>query len=389
VRHRLAWVAPYLPEPKTSGGVLRIQELARHLAEEFELHLFCRGEVWERSRLGSDELSMFHSRWMGRDLWQGGVADLPRKVRRGSPRSLYRRLAQRHRQAPFSGLILEHCWSAWGAFELGIPTLLDEHNIESAYLADWFRARGQSGRDREVAAMRAWERVAWARATSVTCVSDADAQRIAEHRAVPPVVVANGAATRTIRWCGTAERGHSVLFIGALHHPPNARAAWRLASEIMPLLWEVLPTVTLDVVGPSPAPELRALGGPRLRVHGSVPDVKPFLERCGAFAFPLSEGAGSSLKTIQALAAGAPLVSTELGARGFGLEPGGHYLRAESNHEFAQAIRAVLDTPGSFQAMSLAGRAVAEEYDWRVQAERFAQCARGLLERQQQRPEAG
>jgi glycosyltransferase involved in cell wall biosynthesis len=373
MKPRLAWVAPYLPEPRTSGGVLRIQELAAHLSHEYELHLFCRGELWERRRLASDELGMFHSRWLGRDLWQGTVSDLPSKTRRGSPRSLYREIKRRHQRTPFQALVLEHCWSAWGAFDLGIPTLLDEHNIESAYLADWYAARAQQRRgwQHQVAAMRRWEQRAWCSATDVACVSVADAEHIAGFRKAPPTVVANGTQTHSIKWSGAAARDAGILFLGALHHPPNAHAAWRLATEIMPLVWQTRPTATLDIVGPAPSAALQALACERLRVHGKVPDVRPFLERCAAFAFPLSQGAGSSLKTIEALAAGAPLVSSKLGARGFGLEPGEHYLQAASNNEFADTLCAVLADPFRFETMTRAGRARAELYDWSVQADTF------------------
>lgn len=368
MKPRIAWVVPYLPAPATSGGAIRIVQLARAVSEQFEVHLFCRGELWERSRLNDPNLRCFSSVWMGRDYWPFPEAGLPRKVHRGSPARLYDRIRGLHRRAPFAGLVLEHCWGAKGAFELGIPTLLDEHNVESRYLASWFAARSDHSQDAaaEVSAMRRWERDVWPQPKVLTCVSPDDAEDIAAVRHDPAHVIANGTTIGPGAVNPPTHRNGRVLFVGALHHPPNRDAALRLVQQVMPRVWLEMPHVGVDIVGPSPPSELLELRSENVRIHGAVPKVGPFLAQASVFACPLEAGAGTSLKTIEALAAGVPLVSTYVGARGFGLESGVHYHHADTPNTMAHVILDVLRNPAKSAPMCAAGRALAETFDWRL-----------------------
>lgn len=381
MKPRIAWVVPYLPAPPTSGGAIRIVQLARAASEQFELHLFCRGEVWERSRANDPSLRCFSSVWIGRDYWPFPASGLPRKVHRGSPASLYDRIRRLHRRSPFAGLVLEHCWGAKGAFELNIPTLLDEHNIESRYLASWFAARGETGHevDAQVSAMRRWERDVWPQPRLLTCVSEDDAEEMATVRHDPAHVIPNGTTITPGAVNPVTRRNGRVLFVGAMHHPPNRDAALRLVQQVMPRVWLEMPHVGVDIVGPSPPPELLELRSENVFIHGAVPKVAPFLAQASVFACPLEAGAGTSLKTIEALAAGVPLVSTYVGARGFGLESGVHYHHADTPGTMAHAIVEVLRNPAKSATMSAAGRALAETFDWRLLGRRYRELIWELI----------
>lgn len=361
--------------------MIRILQLARAASEDFELHLFCRGELWERRRLADPNLRCFSSVWMGRDYWPRRTPQLPRKVRRGSSARLFEEVQASHRKAPFDAMVLEHCWGAHGAFDLGLPTLLDEHNVESRYLASWFAARGQQGPevDREVTAMYRWERQAWPSADVVTCVSDEDAEAITGIRSGGVHVIANGTTIPAGPVNPPTRRNGRVLFVGAMHHPPNRDAALRLVTQVMPMVWLELPHAQVDIVGPNPPRELMEAPSDLVRIHGAVPDVAPFLAQAAVFACPLEAGAGTSLKTIEALAAGVPLVSTYVGARGFGLESGVHYHHADTPAAMAHAIAEVLQHPAKAEAMCAAGRRLAEGFDWRSLGGRYRELIWSLI----------
>jgi glycosyltransferase involved in cell wall biosynthesis len=280
-------------------------------------------------------------------------------------------------------VVVAHSWASLGAEDIGLPWLLDEHNIESRYFAELFRAQNRSGAriERELSEIARWERRVWASCTALACVSEKDAACIAPHRpAGEPVVVPNGAvvpgAAPAVR-----ERRGGVLFVGSMRHTPNVDAARRLAERILPRVWAHLPDVELTIVG-GPVPSSLALSRTRLNGHGSklhlagiVPDVRPYLMEARVFANPLSHGAGSSLKFVEALAAGLPIVSSEVGARGFGLVPGRHYLPANTDEEQAVAIRHILTNPDLAAELSRAGREQAERYDWARLGERFLELA--------------
>jgi len=127
-----------------------------------------------------------------------------------------------------------------------------------------------------------------------------------------------GVDTGSARADDAARQPHSMLFIGTFHHQPNIDAALQLAEEILPLVLREYPDTVLDVIGSDPPPALtaRAAAEPRLRVHGYVADVAPYLRRAAVFVAPLRFGGGVKLKIIHAMAQGIPVVTTRVGIEG-------------------------------------------------------------------------
>ena len=70
---------------------------------------------------------------------------------------------------------------------------------------------------------------------------------------------------------------------------------------------------------------------------------------------PLDIGGGTSVKVLEAMAHGVPVVSTSIGARGLGLRDGLHLRIADSNQEFAQACVRLMTDSASAEALAKAG----------------------------------
>jgi glycosyltransferase involved in cell wall biosynthesis len=394
---RVAWLAPYLPAPLVSGGALRMHHLARALGGLAELHLYARAPWPEALRKRGDAaLTPFARVTTGYDYTARDRApDLPRRVAGASPRRLVDALRRAHAARPYAALVVAHAHAAAPALSLGVPWLLDEHNVESAYLEDTLRARGDLAdaarrpvAEREVAGLRAFERHAWARATAVTCVSAADAAAIAAVRGQPPQVVPNGTDLSGAVFRAPSQRtSRDLLFVGAMAHPPNAAAARLLAREVLPRVRAAVPGARLVLCGAAPGAEVRALAGPDVVVTGTVPTVAPYLRDAAVYVSALGHGAGSSLKTIEALACGVPLVSTAVGARGHGLVDGEHYVRADTPEALAAAAIDVLEAMrrrdaarlGALDARARAGRVLAARHDWRAVAAPFVAALADVL----------
>ncbi len=84
---------------------------------------------------------------------------------------------------------------------------------------------------------------------------------------------------------------------------------------------------------------------------------------------PLMEGSGTNLKVVEYLAAGVPVVTTPIGARGLSLEAG--ILTVADLPDFPQAIRTVLADSGGQERAERGRRAVERCYDWHEIAERL------------------
>jgi glycosyltransferase involved in cell wall biosynthesis len=104
---------------------------------------------------------------------------------------------------------------------------------------------------------------------------------------------------------------------------------------------------------------------------GVVPNaLKEALLSVAAIAInPMSEGSGTNMKMLDYLAAGVPVVSTEVGARGLELDRGRH-ARIVPLERFPTAIRASLEeSPDEADARAREGRRhVEEHFDWAVVA---------------------
>jgi glycosyltransferase involved in cell wall biosynthesis len=113
----------------------------------------------------------------------------------------------------------------------------------------------------------------------------------------------------------------------------------------------------------------------RLRVLGYVDDVRPYVESAAIYLCPIRVGGGTRLKILDALSMSRPLVSTDLGVEGLGLEEGKHYLRANSPAEFVGQVRRLEGDAALRRQLGEAGRSfVVQRYSWHRVAEPLEQA---------------
>ncbi len=129
-----------------------------------------------------------------------------------------------------------------------------------------------------------------------------------------------------------------LLFIGGYNHTPNVDAAQWLVGSIMPHVWKAVPNIQVTLLGSNPPPAVLALQSSLVAVPGFIADVDSFFRSHRIFVAPLRYGAGLKGKIGQALSYGLPVVTTSIGAEGFGLVDGRDYLHADTEADFAAAI---------------------------------------------------
>jgi len=129
-----------------------------------------------------------------------------------------------------------------------------------------------------------------------------------------------------------------LLFIGNLAHRPNDDAVLFFMREVYPLLQQMLPGVGLDIVGDNPSEDIATYNSEEVRVRGYVPEVEPYLRDRRVFVAPLRFGAGIKGKVGEALAHAIPVVTTSVGAEGFGLTHGVDVMIADDPKSFATAV---------------------------------------------------
>jgi glycosyltransferase involved in cell wall biosynthesis len=161
-------------------------------------------------------------------------------------------------------------------------------------------------------------------------------------------------------------QGDSLVFVGAMHWRPNQDAIQYFVDEILPLVRDRRPDVSIAVVGQEPPAHIQKLDSlPGVHIVGRVDDVRPYVDAATVYVVPLRIGGGTRLKILEALAMGKAVVSTSVGAEGLDVVDGEHILIADSADEFADRIERLLADPSLRGKLGRAGRAlVTERYRW-------------------------
>lgn len=109
----------------------------------------------------------------------------------------------------------------------------------------------------------------------------------------------------------------NLLFVGGFDHLPNRDAVVFLKSEIMPLVWQSIPNLEVNIVGSNATDEILSLQSDRFNIIGYVKDLSEYYNSHRLFIAPLRFGAGVKGKIGQSLEYGLPIVTTDIGAEGY------------------------------------------------------------------------
>ncbi|MEP7381412.1 MAG: glycosyltransferase [Gemmatimonadota bacterium] len=282
--------------------------------------------------------------------------------------------------------------------DLGVPTLLFQHNVEAAI---WERHAAVAQHPVKKAymreqwrRMRGFERDECRRFDHVIAVSEADRDIFREGYGVDSVSdVPTGVDTDFFRPSGrVALQPHEIAFTGSMDWMPNEDGIAWFVHDILPLVRRDVPDATLSIVGRNPTAGVRALAGvaPGIVVTGTVPDIRPFLERAGAIIVPLRVGGGTRLKIFEAMAMERPIVSTTIGAEGLPVADGVDIRIADDAPGFAAAIVTLLRDPAVGATLgAAAARQVREQFGWQRVTEYFATACVTTVEQAHRRSPAG
>ncbi len=157
-------------------------------------------------------------------------------------------------------------------------------------------------------------------------------------------------------------RAYELVFVGGFSHPPNADGILWFIREIWPTVHGALPDARLNIVGNRPPDEIIALGNNAgIKVTGYVPDVAPWLDGAAVSIAPLRFGAGMKGKVTEAMSFGVPVVTTTIGAQGFGAQDNQEMLIRDDAAGFAQACIRLLMAPDAAERIGRAGQKLVEQ----------------------------
>ena len=156
-----------------------------------------------------------------------------------------------------------------------------------------------------------------------------------------------------------------LVFTGAMDYWPNVDAVTWFAREVLPPLLHRWPTLRFHIVGRSPAPAVRALASNAVRISGTVPDVRPYLQHAAAVVAPLRLARGIQNKILEAMSMARPVVASQECVEAIDVRPGLDLLAASQASDFVNQIDALLRNPQDAVALGIAARQrVLRSFSW-------------------------
>lgn len=155
--------------------------------------------------------------------------------------------------------------------------------------------------------------------------------------------------------------GRDILFYGAMNREENHISAMWFIQNVMPLLPQEFQFV---IVGARPRKELLAAQSDRVRVLGFVEDISVYFASCFCMAASLLLGAGIKVKVLEAMSAGVPVLTNDIGMEGIGAARGHEYWHCETADEYAAAIKEMAGRPEWTREIAANGkRYIQENFD--------------------------
>jgi len=379
-------LSAYPPWPLSHGGAVRIYNLMKRAADEFDQVLisFCHSLSAPAQELLGFCTEVILVERQGSHLRP--MTARPDMVEEHDEPAFHAalQLALRRHQPCLVQLEFTHMGLYAGDCP-GVPTLLVEHDITLDLCRQLLQAQGGWETREQWRRWERFERGLWRRVDCVVAMSQRDAAMIEGARRVE--VIENGVDLERFAPALEPPEPRRLLFLGSFAHLPNLLGLAAFLRRAWPRLREA--GATLHVIsGADPGRYLDLykdrvevnLCGPGIEWEGYVADVRPAYRRAEAVIAPLLASAGTNIKILEAMAMGKAIVGTAPAFHGIDAEPGVDAVIVPSLEAMADALLHLFANPAFRMAIEKAARRKAEaRYGWDAIARRQTELYRSLM----------
>jgi sugar transferase (PEP-CTERM/EpsH1 system associated) len=380
---KILWVTSVFLHPTTRGGQIRTLEMLKHLHKRHEIHYIALAnpddaegparapEYSTKAYPVSYRIANKRSPKFFAQLVEGLLSPVPVVVfrkRSSEVKTLIGNLLEREH---FDSVVCDFLTPS-----INIPKLDDcvlfQHNVETMIWRRYVETSTNPIRRAymrlQAARMFEYERCVCRSVRHVIAVSDVDAEMMREMFDVAGVTaVPTGVDVEYFAPPAAVKPAGDLVFVGSMDYMPNVDGILYFTREVLPLIHARRPDCTLTIVGRKPPSEIRSLAATdqRIRVTGTVPDVRPYLWGSSISIVPLRIGGGTRLKIYESMAAAVAVVSTTIGAEGLVIHPPRDSRIGDTPREFAEHCLELLGNPEDRHQIATAGRdLVTKRFSW-------------------------
>jgi glycosyltransferase involved in cell wall biosynthesis len=388
-RIKVLWLSHFVPFPPKGGAFQRSYNLLRYIGSEHEVHLIAlrHKEGTHPESETADAKAELERHCASVTIIDGRKATTrqglllrglmlatatPLTVSISDCAEMHREIQRAVRATDFDVVHFDSIGLGCYKRDIGeLPSVLVHHGAESFMMLR--RIQHESSLLRravfniEGRVLRGYEARMCRRYSTNVVVSSFDQQLLtASAGPCRYVVVANGVDTQYFE--PTPDPGtHSLIFAGRLDQYSNRDAILHFMREAWPLVKRRFTDATIDIIGNLPPPELLALADrdASIRVHGFVPDVRPFFAGASIAVCPIRNGGGTRIKILDNFAMGKAVVSTSIGTEGLDVTAGRDLLIADDPRAFADRIDELFTDSALREQLRRNARLLAETtYSW-------------------------
>lgn len=155
---------------------------------------------------------------------------------------------------------------------------------------------------------------------------------------------------------------HNIVFYGGMGRQENYLSAIWFAENVMPKLQDT--DVVFQIVGANPNQQLYEYESEKVVIVGFVEHIEKYLSTSLCLVAPLVFGAGVKIKVLEAMSAGIPVLTNEVGIEGINAKEDDEFFRCITKEDYEKYIRKLLAGQINMQNMERREkRFIKEHYD--------------------------
>jgi glycosyltransferase involved in cell wall biosynthesis len=375
-------ITPYLPYPPSDGGQVRSYALIKRLSKKHEITLVCFTRGHNTSNQ-VDHMKQFCRKvlvfergkaWTIPNILRTGFSPYPFLVMIYHTPEIKEALEREITAGHYDLIHAETFYVMPYLPEKRPPTVLVEQTIMSRVFGHYIETEKKWWIKPllmiDVAKISHWEKHFWQKADRLVAVSDEDAAIM--KNMVPNLnaeVVPNGIGEDFEDIPEKTHFNKTILYMGNYKWIQNWEAVQILATEVFPLIKKAVAQARLAITGQFITDQVRSLAGSDVSIveladHDNLGVVNAY-RKSGLLVAPIYGPGGTRLKILAAMASMIPVVTTPIGAEGYGAVDGESILVGATPEEMAKKAVNILQDKVLYEKIAKnAKKLVESKFTW-------------------------